>query len=112
MPKLDTTSSTPMQLIANEILKIMFESPAPEEHFHVLIPSMPDDVKIQPHWTTNSIFGGLRNGQDISLTEIGEALKMLHEEDFITLQVGTPTGFELLEKGRTEAMRLGAKPAR
>ena len=111
MPKFDSRSSTPIQLIANEILKIMFESRAPEESFHVPSPSMPDDLKIQPHWTAKSLFFELRSGRDVSFPEVGEALKMLHGENYITLLVGTPSGFELLERGRTEAKRLGAKPA-
>ena len=45
------------------------------------------------------------------LPVLGEALKMLHGENYITLCVGSPSGFELLEKGRTEAERLGAKSA-
>ena len=112
MPKFDTRSSTPIQLIANEILKIMYESHAPEDYFHVTSPPIPDDVKIQPRWTAKTLYAELRNGKDISLYVVGEALKMLHGENYITLLVGTPSGFELLEKGRNEAERLGAKPSR
>jgi len=111
MPKFDSRSSTPIQLIANEILKIMYESHAPREYFHVTNPPMPDDVKIQPRWTAKTLFAELRSGRNVSLPEVGEALKVLHGENYITLLVGTPSGFELLEKGLTEAKRLGAKPS-
>jgi hypothetical protein len=50
----------------------------------------------------------LQGVQDVSLHMVGEALKMLHGENYITMCVGLPSGFELLEKGRIEASRLGA----
>lgn len=111
MPKYDSSSSSPIQLIAADILKIMYESRAPEDYLHVTNPPMPDDVRIQPRWTAKTLFAELRSGREVSLDDVGEALKMLHRENYITLLVGTPSGFELLIKGRTEAERLGAKQA-
>ena len=72
---------------------------------------MPDDLEIQPRWNAKTLFAELRRGREVSLPEVGEALKMLHEEYYITLLVGTPSGFELLEKGRIEAERLAVKPS-
>jgi|SRR5579862_1799962 len=109
MPKFDSRSSTPIQLIANEILKIMHHSRGPLEGLQVIGAPMPDDLKIRPRWTAKWLFADLQSVQDVSLPDVGEALKMLHGERYITLLVGTPSGFELLEKGRLEARRLGAK---
>jgi hypothetical protein len=111
MPTFDSRSSTAIQLIANEILKVMYYSPHPEEAFHINGTAKPDDLKNQLRWSAKRLFVELRSGRDVSLLMVGEALKMLHGENYITMCLGSPSGFELLEKGRTEAERLGAKPA-
>jgi hypothetical protein len=111
MPKFDSRSSTPIQLIANEILKIMHHSRGPLEGRHVIGAPMPDDLKIRLRWTAKWLFADLQSGQDVSLHMVGEALKMLHGENYITLRAGMHSGFELTEKGRTEAERLAVKPS-
>jgi|ERR1700733_5138911 len=111
MPKFDSRSSSPIPLIANEILKIMFGLRQPEEAFHVDGVPMHYDLKTRSRWTARRLLAELQSGQDVSLPEVGEALKRLHGENYIAMRVGSRTGFELTEKGRTEAERLGAKPA-
>ena len=111
MPWFDSGLRTPIQLTANEILKIMYYSRAPEEVVLIYGSPMAGDLKIQPHWSAETLHAELRNGGDVSLYVVGEPLKMLHGENYITLLVGMPSGFDLLEKGRIEARRLGTKRA-
>jgi hypothetical protein len=111
MPKYDLGSSTPIQLIANKILKIMYNSRGPLEGLHVISAPIRDDLKIRPRWTAKWLFAELQSGRDVSVPLVGEALKMLHGENYIDMRVAMPSGFELTEKGRTEAERLGVKPS-
>lgn len=106
MPEYDPKSIVPIQLIAREILKIMF-NPSPFENAFRFGDPKPDDPKVQPPWNAELLLNELNRGQVVSRMLVRETLEMLHESGYV---VRVPGGYELTGEGRREAERLGAKP--
>jgi len=106
MLEYDPRSSTPIQLTASLIVKIMSSPPEAEVAFHMNGP-IPDDLKMPEHWTAKLLVKALLSDFEDSSTVILDSLELLHAEAFNMLVPGVPGGYELTPRGKVEAERLG-----